>query len=46
MLDQINYFSKENEILDSVYLAVNEIKGSYAIAVLDKRNPNKIKKIL
>ena len=38
----INYFSKENEILDSVYLAVNEIKGSYAIAVLDKRNPNKI----
>ena len=38
----INYFSKENEILDSVHLAVNEIKGSYAIAVLDKRNPNKI----
>ncbi len=38
----IDYFSKENEILDAVYFALNEVKGSYAIAVLDKRNPNKI----
>ena len=38
----IDYFSRENEILDAVYFALNEVKGSYAIAVLDKRNPNKI----
>ena len=38
----INLYSKENEILDAVNLALKEIKGSYAIAVLDKKNPDKI----
>ncbi len=38
----INYFSKDNEILDAVHLAIAEVKGSYAVAVLDKNNPDKI----
>ena len=38
----INLYSKENKILDAVNLALKEIKGSYAIAVLDKKNPDKI----
>ena len=38
----INYFSGKNEILDAVHLAIQEVKGSYAIAVLDKNNPRKI----
>ena len=38
----INYFSEKNEILDAVHLAIQEVKGSYAIAVLDKNNPRKI----
>ena len=38
----INYFSKDNEILDAVHLAIAEVKGSYALAVLDKNNPDKI----
>ena len=38
----INYFSKKNEILDAVHFAIQEVKGSYAIAVLDKNNPKKI----
>ena len=38
----INYFSEKNEILDAVHFAIQEVKGSYAIAVLDKNNPKKI----
>ena len=38
----INYFSDKNEILDAVHFAIQEVKGSYAIAVLDKNNPEKI----
>ena len=38
----INYFSEKNEILDAVHFAIQEVKGSYAIAVLDKNNPRKI----
>ena len=38
----INHFAKENEILDAVHFAIKEVKGSYAIAVIDKRNPDKI----
>ena len=38
----INYFSDKNEILDAVHFAIQEVKGSYAIAVLDKNNPKKI----
>ena len=38
----INYFSEKNDILDAVHFAIQEVKGSYAIAVLDKNNPKKI----
>ena len=38
----INHFAKENEILDAVHFAIKEVKGSYGIAVIDKRNPDKI----
>ncbi len=38
----INSYSKENKFLDAVHRALKEVKGSYAIAVLDKKNPNKI----
>ena len=38
----INFYRKENEIFEAVYLALKEVKGSYAIAVLDKKNPEKI----
>ena len=38
----IKYFSDKNEILDAVHFAIQEVKGSYAIAVLDKNNPKKI----
>ena len=38
----INLFLKENKILDAVHMALAEVKGSYAIAVLDKNNPDKI----
>ena len=38
----INHFSKDNEILDAVHLAIAEVQGSYALAVLDKNNPDKI----
>ena len=38
----INVFLKENQILDAVHMALAEVKGSYAIAVLDKNNPDKI----
>ena len=33
---------KENELLDAVYMAVKEVKGSYAIAVLNKKEPNNL----
>ena len=38
----INLYSQENSILDAVHLSLKEVKGSYAIAVLDKKNPNNI----
>ena len=38
----INFYKKENEIFEAVYLALKEVKGSYAIAVLDKKNPDKL----
>ena len=38
----INFYRKENEIFEAVYLALKEVKGSYAIAVLDKKNPEKL----
>jgi glucosamine--fructose-6-phosphate aminotransferase (isomerizing) len=38
----INLYSQENSILDAVHLSLKEVKGSYAIAVLDKKDPNKI----
>ena len=38
----INFYRKENEIFEAVYLALKEVKGSYAIAVLDKKNTEKI----
>ena len=38
----INHFAKENEILDAVHFAIKEVKGSYGIAVIDKRSPDKI----
>jgi len=38
----INHYSQENGILDAVHLSLKEVKGSYAIAVLDKKDPNKI----
>ena len=38
----INFYTKENEIFEAVYLALKEVKGSYAIAVLDKKNSDKI----
>ena len=38
----INYYVKKNNFLDSVLLALKEVKGSYAIAVIDKNNPDKI----
>ena len=33
---------KDNELLDAVYMAVKEVKGSYAIAVLNKKEPNNL----
>ena len=36
----INFYRKDNKIFEAVYLALNEVKGSYAIAVLDKKNPD------
>jgi glucosamine--fructose-6-phosphate aminotransferase (isomerizing) len=36
----INLYKKDNEIFEAVYLALKEVKGSYAIAVLDKKNPD------
>ena len=38
----INYYAKKNNFSDSVFLALKEVKGSYAIAVIDKSNPDKI----
>ena len=38
----INYYMKDNELLDAVYMAVKEVKGSYAIAVLNKKEPNNL----
>ena len=38
----INFYRTENETFEAVYLALKEVKGSYAIAVLDKKNPEKI----
>lgn len=38
----INYYMKDNELLDAVYMSVKEVKGSYAIAVLNKKEPNNI----
>jgi len=38
----INYYAKKNNFLDSVFLALKEVKGSYAIAVIEKNNPDKI----
>ena len=38
----INFYTKENEIFEAVYLTLKEVKGSYAIAVLDKKNSDKI----
>ena len=38
----INFYRKENEIFEAVYLALKEVKGSYAIAVLDKKSPEKL----
>jgi glucosamine--fructose-6-phosphate aminotransferase (isomerizing) len=38
----INYYSRKNSFLDSVFLALKEVKGSYAIAVIDKNSPDKI----
>ena len=38
----INFYRKENEIFEAVYLSLKEVKGSYAIAVLDKKNPEKL----
>ena len=38
----INFYKKENEIFEAVYLALKEVKGSYAIAVLDKKNSGKL----
>ncbi len=38
----INYYVKKNNFLDSVLLALKEVKGSYAIAVIEKNNPDKI----
>jgi len=38
----INYYSRKNSFLDSVLLALKEVKGSYAIAVIDKNSPDKI----
>ena len=38
----INFYANENEILEAVHLALKEVKGSYALAVLDKKNPNKL----
>ena len=40
----INFYTKENEIFEAVYLTLKEVKGSYAIAVLDKKNSDKAKK--
>ncbi len=36
----INFYRKDNKIFEAVYLALKEVKGSYAIAVLDKKNPD------
>ena len=33
---------KDNELLDSVHMAISEVKGSYAIAVLNKNEPNNL----
>ena len=38
----INYYANDNETLDAVHMAIQEVKGSYAIAVLDKKQPNSI----
>ena len=38
----INYYVKKNNFLDSVLLALKEVRGSYAIAVIEKNNPDKI----
>ena len=38
----INFYTKENKIFEAVYLTLKEVKGSYAIAVLDKKNSDKI----
>ena len=38
----INHFSHKNNTLDSVHLSLQEIKGSYALAVIDKKNPDQI----
>ena len=38
----INYYSRKNSFLDSVLLALKEVKGSYAIAVIEKNNSDKI----
>ena len=38
----INFYAKESEILEAVHLSLKEVKGSYAIAVLDKKNPDKL----
>ncbi len=35
----INFFSRHHSILDAVYLSLKEIKGSYALGILDKNNP-------
>ena len=34
----INFYAKDKNILDAVHSALNEVKGAYAIAVLDKNN--------
>ena len=38
----INYYMKDNELLDAVHMAISEVKGSYAIAVLNKNEPNNL----
>jgi len=38
----INYYTKKNNFSDSIFLALKEVKGSYAIAVIDKNSPDKI----
>ena len=38
----INFYAKDKNILDAVHSALKEVKGSYAIAVLDKNNSDEI----